>query len=435
VSGRIVRKGLSFLLLLFLSAEIYAGEPLDPKKQAERGDTVATRERPEQEQVGHSVGSFDLFPFFNYSLTHDNNVYAVENDLDSDLISVYSPGLAIVSDWSNHGLELSANADLGRYREITSEDYDDYQVLANGWIDALRSTRISAGVAYAHLHETRDSPDDVSGLNPSVYEINRAFVTMNHRPGRISFTPSLDVNKFDYQDVKALFLGRRVVINQDDRDRRETNLELKAAYEIGHHHNVFALARYIVRDYDQLQNLTNLDRSSDGYETGVGMNFDPGGIVTGGHFYVGFRKQRYDGPFPDIDDPVYRFALAWNISTLTTLEVDAIRTTQETSALAYSGFVSSISALSVDHELHRNLILSARYSHINDDYKGISSFSRKDKTDTWGIGLKWVPNRVLSLAFQLENTNRNSSDDTIPPGFADGDYESEVYWVRIEIKP
>ena len=331
----------------------------DWKQQPERSDTVSSRERSELEPVGIPFEGYYFYPKFAYTYYHTDNVFAVGEGTESDQVSIYSPGLATVSDWTRHGFELSGSADLGRYRDFSEEDYDDWQIAANGWLDASSVSRFSGGLTRANLHETRESPDDVSGLNPTKFDVRTAYINFNHREGRFTFTPSLDFNEFDYHDVKALVLGRRVVLDQDYRDRSEYNLDIQAAYEIGYKHDVFARARFNVRDYDNPQIITGFDRSSDGYEAGAGIHFELGGI-SHGKLYLGYREQQFESPLPDIETPIYEILFAWNVTGLTTLPFGAERGIMETTALFDSGYVSSLMSIRIDHELRRNLFLHAR---------------------------------------------------------------------------
>ena len=330
-------------------------------------------------------------------------------------------------------MQLSGDVSLGRYRDTTTEDYDDWQLAASGWLDATSNSRLSGVLTTSNLHETRVSADDANGLNPTKFDVDNAIIYFNHREGRFVFTPRIDYKELDYHDVKAVVLGRRVKLDQDYRDRDEYSLELKAAYEIGHKHDLFVRAGVNEKDYHNPQFLTGFDRSSDGYDAGVGFNFDFGGI-SHGKAYLGYQKQQYEDPLPDIDTSVYDILFNWEVTTLTSLQFGAERTVEETTALFESGYVSSLLKIRIDHELRRNLYLHAAYSRIDDDYESIESNTLEEQTDITSIGVKYIPNRNLLMSFRLENIKRDSTNDILPPGFDDGDFETEIYWFRVEIR-
>jgi hypothetical protein len=421
------------LVLLPLVASAQSFVMPDWKKQPERSDTVTSRERLELEPIGIPIEGYYFYPKFAYTALHTDNVFAVGDDTDADMLSIYSPGLTMASDWTRHGFILSGGADLGRYSEFTEENYDDWSVDASGWLDATNNSRLSGGLTYAQLHETRESSEDVNGLNPVKYHLGTAFVEFQHREGRFTLSPSANFFQFDYDNVKAVVLGRRTVIDQDYRDREEYHLGLLGAYQIGYKHELFLRARYIHIDYENPQILTGFDRSSEGYEAGAGMNFDLGGI-THGVLYLGYRDQNYEQPLPDIHTPVYEFLLNWNATTLTTLQFGASQNILETTALFDSGYISSVMTIRIDHELRRNLFLHAEYSRVEDDYESILPGTRKDNTDGMNAGVKWIPNRNLELAFEFENVERDSINDTLPPDVDEGDFNEQIYWFRIEIR-
>jgi len=421
------------LVLLPLVASAQSFEVPDWKKQPERSDTVTTRERLELEPIGIPFEGYYFYPKFAYTALHTDNVFAVNKNTDADTLSIYSPGLTMASDWTRHGFVLSGGADLGRYQEFTEENYDDWSVSASGWLDASSTSRISSGLNYAQLHETRESAEDVNGLNPVKYHLGTAFVEFQHREGRFTLAPSANFFQFNYDNVKAVVLGRRVVIDQDYRDREEYHLGLLGTYQIGYKHEVFLRARYIKIDYKNPQILTGFDRSSKGYEAGAGMNYDLGGIVHG-TLYLGYREQNYDNPLPDINTSVYEFSLNWNITSLTTLQFGAARNILETTALFDSGYVSTLKTIRIDHELRRNLFLHAGYSRLEDDYESIEPGTREDNTDGLNVGVKYIPNRNLELALEYEKTSRDSINDSLPPDIDEGDFKEHTFWFRIEIR-
>ncbi|MDH3386494.1 MAG: outer membrane beta-barrel protein [Gammaproteobacteria bacterium] len=405
---------------------------METKIQPQRGETVADRQRPEQQQLGIPWGGFYVFPEFEYSEYLNDNIFAVESNTQSDRISVFAPGVTLTSNWTRHRLDVSFSGELGRYRDLFTEDYDDIQFSSGAKVDLVKQSFISLGVSFADLHESRDSLDDAGGLNPTKYRLSNAFVNLTYKPGRFSLAPTLSLNEYDFDDVKAVQFGQNVVIDQDDRDRSGYVLDLEVAYEIGVQ-EVFLRLSQFETEYDRLQNFSLFDRSSKGNETGMGVVLDLGGI-TSSRLYYGYRNQRFDQPLPDIDTPVYELRFTWNVSTLTTLELGAGRSTLETNSLVYSGYLSSLWSFRLDHEIRRNLILNFEYSRIDDRYEGIGSASRDDQTDSSGIGLKWIFNRFSEVMFRYEHTNRQSNDNSIPRGFEDGDFSNDAVWARIGLR-
>jgi hypothetical protein len=415
-------------LLLLIQAAVPVGFAADYVRP-QRGDTVATRPRPDVEPRGVRVGGFRAYPTLGLALKHDDNIYSVDEDTDADQILVASPGIRAVSDWNRHAVELAASADLGRYRDFTSENYDDWQVSASTRLDVLQASHILLGAVFAHLHEPRESPDDAGGLSPTVFTSTAASVGLTYRPGRYSLSPTAIFNRLDYQDVDAIRFGIPVTLDQDDRDRNEYTLGLRGAYEIGPDNSVYLRADALVHDYDERQNVTGFDRSSDGFELGAGGALDVG--VTRGRLFLGYRQQNFSDPLSDISMPVFDVAFTWKPSELTTLALDGKQTFVETTLALSSGSVATSARIKVDHELRRHLLLTAELAAIVEDYVDVP---RRDETLGTAMGVTWLLNRNLALSLRYEYTDRDSSDSTIPGGSQEDDFTRHVVGLQLKLQ-
>lgn len=397
-----------------------------------RGETVVTRPRPELDPAGIRWESFLLYPEFEFSEIQDGNVFATKSDTESDRLSIYSPSLTISSDWNRHRFEAFIVGDLARYRDLSTEDYDDVQLGVSGLIEASRSVSADLGASWADLHESRDSLDDAGGLNPTLFRLENLYADLNYAPGRLSLSPRLVFREYDFDDGIAVQAGEPVKIDQDDRDREEREFELEIAWETAGKQTVFLRWRRLDNDYRRVQNFTGFDRSSNGEEAGIGVKLDLGG-VTSGNLYYGFRDQEYEQPLVDIDTRVYEVGLTWNASLMTTVELGGVQSLVETTLFSYSASVSSKRYLRIDHEIRRNLLLFFEYGQTRDEYEGIGTTSRRDDTVDSSLGLKWTWNRYLRASFEYQRIDRDSSDNTIPAGFDDGDFENETVRLGLAI--
>jgi len=425
------RCAVAALAVLALPAPAYAGDTIASSPQ--RDDTVATRPRPEVEPVGVPAGGFRLYPRIGYALEHDDNIFAVEHDKESDVITTLSPGLVLASEWARHAVKFAAQADRGRYRDQPSEDYDDWQLATSARMDLSGRSEMTLGAAHMKLHEPRESPDAAGGLNPTQFKSTVASFDLTIRRGALSISPSAMLNRLDYENAQGVQLGEPVVIRQDDRDRNERVLGLQASYDVGGPGRAFVRARSIVRDYDDVQAFTGRDRSSDGFELGIGATLDLGGI-TRTALFVGRREQRYSAPLLDIRAPVFEASVIWKPTELTTVEFETNRTFGETTAIFYSGYLSTSARLGVDHELLRNVLLNGELLRVVDEYEGLGAAHRRDETLGLRFGFTWLAHRNLALSIHHEFTERSSDDNTIPAGLPDGDFERQSSWLRLELR-
>ncbi|MBK8209463.1 MAG: outer membrane beta-barrel protein [Rhodospirillales bacterium] len=79
-----------------------------PEATAVRGETVATRARPELDPLGVRLGTFLVYPSIGLQGTWNDNVFAVNStkDAKSDFVADITPGVAVESDWANHALNF-----------------------------------------------------------------------------------------------------------------------------------------------------------------------------------------------------------------------------------------------------------------------------------------------------------------------------------------
>lgn len=426
--------------LVLLAPRLVEAQQEVPPEEPE-GTTVAERRRIELEPRGLRLGSFLVYPQVGFGVEYDDNIFARDAAKEADAIALFSPVVTASSQWTRHTLSLSAGADLGRYRDFPSENYDDWRLTGEGEVNVAPSTRALVGGGYAGLHQPRDSPDDTAGLTPVPYTLASAYVDFDHRPGRLFITPAFIFSRFEFEDVPALIGDEIVEIDQGDRDRNEYTLSLEGGVHStvpgrssgGASRAAYLRVRGFIRDYDRLQNISGFDRSSDGFEAGAGVRLGSPGLLRA-EIYGGYRRQSYQSPLPDVSTPIFDVSLHWSPSEISTLQAGAGRDIVETTALIYSGFVSTEFRAGLDHELRRNVTLNVSGTFTLDDYVGLEGATRTDRTVAVGAGVTWLFGRRGALAGRYEYSGRVSTDDTVPEEFPSDDFERHRAWVRIELR-
>ena len=131
--------------------------------------TTIDRKPVDFQSGGIRLGSFALKTGVEIALENNDNIFYFENEEISDSIIHVRPWARLNSDWSRHGLNLSAYTDIGRYDDFGSEDYEDWVLKLEGYIDVKRGSDFNYRASYMHLHEDRSSPDDVGGIAPTQF--------------------------------------------------------------------------------------------------------------------------------------------------------------------------------------------------------------------------------------------------------------------------
>jgi hypothetical protein len=418
------RNTTQFGLSLFATMLVAAGSaeaqtaPTAPQALPPRGDTVLTRSRPELDPLGVRLGSFLLYPKMTLGETFTDNVFATEDNTDSDFITSLRPELSLESDWRNHALNFSTGMDKGFYASETDEDYLDFFAETDGRVDVTRDISVTGAGGVSRNHEARSDPDDFGGKKPTIYYLYDAAAAYNQRFGRFRTTLSGDFTRFDYENAPG-------EIQNQDRDRNVYAGALRLGYEIQPQYEAFVRFTGNRRLYDTTPDDVGIERDSYGVEGVAGVALDLGGILFGDVF-AGYLTQQYDDN--DLDSPqgfTFGGSLDWNVTTLTTLSFTVAQTIRETTEEGASSYRQTLGTIQADHELLRNLLVNANFSIGNNDYDGIS---RNDYIYTAGVGVRYLMNRWFYVNAGYRFTRRDSDD---APG-GDADYTENAVLISLE---
>ena len=378
----------------------------EEKQPLVRGDTVASRPRPEYDPLGVRAGGFLIFPQVSAFQGYNSNVFADEDDERDDFFFNLIPALAVQSDWNRHAVNFSSGASYTKYYEFTRQDYTDWFVNGNGRVDITRDAALFLGGGFARRHELPGSPDfDEDAREPTPYNVSNGFARYVQQFGR--FRASLDsaIDYFNYKNGTAV--GGASIDNDDD-DRLVYGGGPRVGYELFPNYEVFVRAAGNRREYDDTDGVPTPDRSSSGYNAVTGVALDLGGIVFG-EVYIGYLQQFYDSDeFDAVQGVDGGLGLTWNVTPLTTMTARVARQVNDTTQTAASGIFTTQAGLDLDHELLRNLILNAKFAFVNDDYDGI------DRTDNFyvgGVGARYLITRNFNASLGYRFVQRNSSGD------------------------
>ena len=359
----------------------------------QRNVGVLERPRPDYEAVGARFGSFRVFPKVTGSVFYDSNIFATETNEDADTFFLVQPEVNVTSDWSRHALEAHARAVFTRYVENDQENADDYVVGTSGRLDVLRSTRILGGAEYSNLTEARTATNTVRGLQePVQYDLTRAYVEGQHDFVDLRLRGRVEYREFDYKNGVDL-LNQPVLLQ--DRDREILDVIVRGGYAVSPDTSFFVEVAHNTRKYRLKPPVVAQDRDSDGYEVTAGANFQITQLIAG-EVQAGYLRQKYDASSLDnVEGFAMQADVDWFVTQLTTLGFTAIRTIDDPADFRAAGLVSTQAAVTVDHELLRNVILSGRLRYEDAQYKGID---REDKV--WGASVNgtYLLNRRVGLS-------------------------------------
>ncbi|WP_297507460.1 outer membrane beta-barrel protein [uncultured Caulobacter sp.] len=392
-----------------LSAPQFAqAQDLGSNFKRDKNVSVRQRPRPDYEAAGQKAGGFTLYPRVTVDLEHNDNIYASAVKVSDEIWRV-KPELAVRSDWSRNALGFFAGGNIIRYGDNSTENAEEFTASANGRIDIERGSNITGQVQTQSLVEPRTNPSaPQSATTPVKYNLNSGSIVLTKEFNRLRVLGRLEDRDYNYKDVRNKSGG---VIDQDFRDRNEFVYGGRAEYAVSPDTAIYVAATGNKKSYDT--KVVGQDRSSDGYVVGAGADFDVSELVRG-DIQVGYMKQSYDyAQFKSISGFNASGRVEWFPTQLTTVGINGSRTIEESTAPRSQGFISTNIGASIDHELLRNVLLSAAYSHGNDAYKGID---RTDKRDNFSATASYLLNRRVGLFLTYNYLKQASSGAPVDRG-------------------
>ena len=400
--------------------------PKQPEAVAARGETVQTRARPELQPLGIRAGSFLIFPKLGLDETYNDNVFASKSDEKDDFSTDVKPEIAVESNWSNHALNFSTGADFGLYSQYTRLNYNDWFVAGDGRVDVTRDAAFFAGGGFAREHEDPGEPDSpATAKQVTEYDLITGFARYIQKFGRFNATGEGTVVRTDY-DKTNTFTGEE--LSNTGRDRTVFTGGGRLGYEIVPQYEAFVRVEGNDRHYDtnnQPETPDDIERNSQGFTAVTGVALDLGGVLFG-DVYAGYLAQYFnDSTFNNVSTFTAGGTLTWNVTTLTTLNARAARLFQDTIQAGSPGIIRTTGGVSADHELLRNVILSASMTMTNDNY---IDNNRNDYYYIPGIGARYLMNRNLyaNIGYQFIHHTTNGSDST------DNSYDQNLIRIGLE---
>ncbi|MFC4348521.1 outer membrane beta-barrel protein [Kordiimonas lipolytica] len=411
-----MKKQISFYVatgLLASTALAPAAFAQDEAAEADEVTSVYERYRPDYDAPGIRSGSFLFYPTIAAEGKYDSNIYAQESGVTDDFIALIKPSFALVSDWNTDFLQVFADANIARYTDNSSEDWEDFNIGASGRKDISHGTDIHADIMYQDGHEDRGSADAVGNqVAPAQTSTFRASLGFKRDVSILSVALDGRYVKQNFDDVALQGGG---TLNNDDRDRDRVTVEGRVGYELADGREAFIRGSIDRVEYDNSKEDGGPQRNSDGMEIVGGAAFDLTGKARG-EVYGGYMKRTFDSEtMGEIDGFKFGAELLWNVSGLTSFTGSIKRSIDETSvfgenengvAIPASGIISTLVFGRVEHELRRNVLLNAQGSFTKQSF---ALTTREDDLINFGVGAKYLLNPNVNVNVGYDYSYRDTN--------------------------
>jgi hypothetical protein len=379
--------------------------PAAPGQPTYAGQTVTSRARPEYDPIGMRVGDFFWFPHAEVDEVYNSNIFAVQTNTTSDFITLLQPGFDLLSNFPRNAINLHAGAAAGFYAKDPTQNTATGFVSADGRLDVDAQSGFFGNAQLAHLYIPRTSSNSPgNAAEPVTYDQESAGFGYQQSGRRIGYEADLGVTATQYNAVPLIGGG---ISPQDTGNTIIPQAAARVSYEFIPDYRAYVRASGSVYEYP-IAPLSGTNFNSTVYRFDTGLQILPRHLIYG-EIYVGYLTQRFQSStFSSSSAADGGGRMVWNVTPLTTLNFNGLRTFQSTNPTSGTGagYLQSVVTASVDHELRHNLLLNAAAGYENDSYQGIS---RNDNILSAGASLRYLVNRNLFLAGSYSYQKRTSS--------------------------
>lgn len=362
-----------------------------------RDGTVTVMQRPREgyEARGMRLGTFLVFPKVTIVAEKNDNIFASEINEESDLIWRVQPEVSANSDWNRHQLQLFARAGFNRYQDNSDENTDEWALGASGRLDVSRATQVNGQFSFTHATEPRSAPNAAvlpPGTEPVQYDVALFGLVARHEFNRLLATGRFDSTTYEYESPRT---STGAIVDQSFRDRTINVFGGRLDYALSPATAMFGEVLFNKHDPSNSPVAGGIQRGSEGVQAHVGVNFEVTALIRG-DIGVGYMRQEFDDATQkDLEGFSTNAQVAWLPTQLTTVTVSASRSIEDSAVPGAAAFLSTNVRARVDHELMRNVILTAQVGYGDDEYTGIV---REDRRTTAGVGASYLINRTLGLS-------------------------------------
>ena len=374
-----------------------------------QGQSVSARNAEEYAPKPIRIGSFEAFPSINFAAEYNDNALVTPNNgRRSDVIFTLSPRLQLRDNRPDRNISIDLSAGVRKFASIKTEDSEQFSVAARGtWgLGTATQYRASAQVNRS-TEDRRDAGSFNSVLQPIVFTDLNAQAGIEHAFGPIRLSVDGSARAVRYDGLTRI--GREQ-FDLSFRDFEVFRSTTRLSYTRSRDREVYLLLTVDDRSYDSApitsggDPLFPFDRSS-----------------RGGRLELGYRQQitellyldlRAGYLLRDFKDPgldnttglAFDANLLWNVTPLTSIEVGAQRRVDETVNPLVSGLVRTEATAKIEHELKRNLLLTARGS-----YAKLDQLDSTNDGDQWSVATEasYRLNRHWGLSLRAEHYQRS----------------------------
>ena len=364
-------------------------------QDASANNSVRERSRPEYDPLGMRFGGFTLNASADLAAQSTDNVFALDAGAEEDMIYSIAPEASLRSNWSRHALLVEGGARFENHEDFSDEDAETGFARLYGRLDIGSRSNVAIDAELAH--EAEDRTDADAPVLGDRVEFDRSDIALlgEHTFNRVKVSGALMRREYSFDGT------------QNIRDNEENALRGRLDVEVSPRLGVMLQATADERSYD---NNAGLDSEGRRLLAGLTVNFTD---LLRGEVAVGQFERDYDNG-ASVDGLAIDANVEWYPTGLTTVTFEAHRNAEDVVGVSASPFTESEYGLRVDHELLRNVILSAGALTGMREYETID---REDEYMRAEAGADYILNRRVALRARYVFDDLESSGALARPDF------------------
>lgn len=371
--------------------------------QKQRGATAVDDEnRKFAAPDGLHVGQSFVFPSLSATSTYDDNIFRSDNNKQSDLRTVIAPSVRIRSDMPRHQLDFSLSGRIVTFMDNSDQNHEDYNANLRGALHFDHAHTLSASLITGLSHEERGGQTaPFNAAEPIPVFHHRVSAGITRDVGRLYGTLSGRVERWDYQDVKALDGSK---LDQDHRDLDAIGARLLMGYRISPGFEVLGSV-----SGNRLENKGVGVQDFDGNHVDVraGIALEASSLLKF-EFMAGYGVRDFDAADKEaISTSVFGGKVEWLPTRKMTVRGKAERNISDSPDANGGSYITTGVGAELDYEIYHNVIGRAGIGYDNSEF---TSSNREDDTISAGLGVQYLYSKNMHFSAGYQYIQRNSND-------------------------
>ncbi|HVZ29393.1 MAG TPA: outer membrane beta-barrel protein [Asticcacaulis sp.] len=364
--------GLAIVMGLAAAQSAGAQATVDNNFGRDRSVAVNDRAKTDYQPLGIRLGAFMANPQIGVSLNSNDNVFYDDAKKKSDVVLEVTPSVEVASDWSRNALAFGISSAIDQYGSATTENATSWNAHASGRYDISSHVNVFGNLSHDDGVLSRSDPlASTNSAKPTKRQFDNITTGFTLVGNRLRLIAQTSQREETYHDVLDNVGG---TIPEHLRNLTTYTGSVRVDYALSPNVSVYVNGELNRRKYDDFNQARF---NAKGSILSVGTSFDLDKLARG-EIEVGSvnQTQKYQPALGKQTSTYVNGKVEWYPTEITTVTFNAGTNFTDAGLSGAPTALVTRAGVNVDHELLRNLILSAGLNGEKYAFKGL------DRTDT-----------------------------------------------------